>query len=113
MEVSLVIGGDFNSVCDQLLARSKAPLPSDTQASAAMNEQQVQHAVSNFWCLIHLNNTHFIPVCIIQIYSVVNEHFTVHCILYKWENPEKFGSLFNGVASINSLFQNTLFKTVD
>lgn len=55
MEVSLVIGGDFNSVCDQLLARSKAPLPSDTQATAAMNEQQVQHAVSDFWCLIHLN----------------------------------------------------------
>lgn len=52
MEESLLIGGDFN--------RSKAPLPSHRQATAATNELQVQLALSVVWRLIHLNKCEYI-----------------------------------------------------
>lgn len=47
MEGPLIIGGDFNSVCDPTLDRSSSHLPSDKQISAAFKEFQTQLAVTD------------------------------------------------------------------
>lgn len=53
MEGLLIMGGDFNSVCDPTLNRSSSPLSSDKQTSAALKEFQTQLAVTDVWRLIN------------------------------------------------------------
>lgn len=53
LEGPLIVGADFNSVCDPILDQCRSPLPSDKQTSAAFKEFQTQLAVTDVWRLIN------------------------------------------------------------
>ena len=52
-EGPLIIGGDFNSVCDPILDRSSQPLPSDKNISTALREFQSELGITDIWRLVH------------------------------------------------------------
>ena len=53
MESPLIIGGDFNSVCDPIVDRSSHPLPSDKNMSAALRNFQAELGITEVWRLVH------------------------------------------------------------
>ena len=53
MESPLIIGGDFNSVCDPKVDRSSHPLPSDKNISAALRNFQAELGITDVWRLVH------------------------------------------------------------
>ncbi|KAF3836210.1 hypothetical protein F7725_028768 [Dissostichus mawsoni] len=53
IEGPLIIGGDFNSVCDPIVDRSSHPLPSDKNISAALRDFQSELGITDVWRLVH------------------------------------------------------------
>ena len=76
MEGPLIIGGDVNAVYDPSLDRSRSPLPSDRQSSAALSELKSQLAVTDIWCLMNPE------ACEYSFYSGAhNTYSRIDCIM--------------------------------